>query len=144
MRRSRQRLIMIGVVGLLLAAGVGLSLYGLRDSVAYFYKPSEIVAKARPGERVRLGGLVEAGSVQRGADGVLRFSVGDGIGAVAVLYHGQPPDLFAENQGVVAEGVWKGDAVFQAERVLAKHDETYMPREVAEALKKDGEWKGAP
>lgn len=144
MRRSRQRLIVIGVVGLLLAVGVGLSLYGLRDSVAYFYKPSEIAAKARVGERVRLGGLVEAGSVVRGQDGTLRFAVGDGAGVVSVLYLGQPPDLFAESEGVVAEGVWKGEPVFHAERVLAKHDENYMPREVVEALKKDGEWKGVP
>jgi cytochrome c-type biogenesis protein CcmE len=143
MRKSTRRLAVIAVAGVLLALAAGLTLYGLKDSVAYFYPPSEVAAKARAGERVRIGGLVEAGSVAR-AGGAIRFRVTDGVGAVSVSYQGDPPDLFAENEGVVAEGVWRGETVFAAERVLAKHDEQYMPREVVEALKARGEWKGAP
>ena len=143
MRKSRRRLVVIAAAGALLALAAGLTLYGLKDSVAYFYAPSEIVAKAKAGERVRIGGLVEAGSVSR-AGGVINFKVTDGVGAIAVLYEGDPPDLFAENQGVVAEGVWRGGDTFAAERILAKHDEKYMPREVVEALKAKGEWKGTP
>jgi cytochrome c-type biogenesis protein CcmE len=133
----------IVAAGTLLALAAGLTLYGLKDSVAYFYAPSEVVAKAKTGERVRIGGLVEAGSVSR-VDGVISFRVTDGSGVVAVSYRGDPPDLFAENEGVVAEGVWRGGDTFAAERILAKHDENYMPREVVEALKAKGEWKGAP
>lgn len=142
MRRRTQRLILIGAVGAMLALAVSLTLLGLRDSVVYFYAPAEIAAKAQDGQRVRIGGLVEGGSVERGADGVVRFVVGDGVARVPVIYRGALPDLFREGQGVVAEGVWRSAGVFDAERVLAKHDETYMPREVAEALKQRGEWKG--
>ena len=141
MRKSSRRLIVIGVAAVLLSLAAGLTLYGLKDSVAYFYSPSEVVAKAKVGERVRIGGLVEEGSVRREA-GVLSFRVGNGAGVVAVRYAGDPPSLFGEKEGVVAEGVWRGEQVFTAERILAKHDESYMPREVVEALKERGEWKG--
>jgi len=143
MRKSSRRLIVIAAAGSLLALAAGLTLYGLKDSVAYFYAPSDVVSKAKPGERVRIGGLVEAGSVSH-ANGAVAFKVTDGSGVVAVRYQGDPPDLFGENEGVVAEGVWRGDDVFTAERILAKHDEKYMPREVVEALKARGEWKGTP
>ncbi len=141
MRKSSRRLVVIAVAGALLSLAAGLTLFGLKDSVAYFYAPSEVVAKAKPGERVRIGGLVEAGSVAR-SGGAISFRVTNGAGSVAVRYQGDPPDLFAENEGVVAEGVWRGAEVFEAERILAKHDEKYMPREVVEALKERGEWKG--
>ena len=145
MRRRQQRLIVIGVTGVVLAGAVALALLGARDSVAYFYAPSDIAAKARAGERVRIGGLVEAGSITRDTTtGVVSFKVTDGGGALAVRFDGIPPDLFAENEGVVAEGVWRGGEVFTADRILAKHDEKYMPREVVDALKARGEWKGAP
>ncbi len=146
MRRRNQRLILIAVIGGLLALAAGLTLYGLRDSVVYFYAPSEIAGKAQDGQRVRIGGLVEAGSVVR--DGArVTFVVTDGAAALPVTYNGPLPDLFREGQGVVAEGVWRahtnnGGGGFEAARVLAKHDENYMPREVAEALKERGEWKG--
>lgn len=142
MTRRDRRLVVIGVAGALLALAVGLTLFGLRDAVVFFYPPSEIVAKAKPGERVRLGGLVEEGSVARDSEGALVFRVTDGAGVVAVRYPGDPPDLFRENQGVVAEGVINSSGRFDADRVLAKHDENYMPREVAEALKEKGEWRG--
>jgi cytochrome c-type biogenesis protein CcmE len=119
-----------------------LTFAGLRDSVVYFVAPSELSEKAAPGERVRLGGLVVEGTVHRDEDGAMRFSVTDGAVEVQVRYDGLLPDLFREGQGVVAEGRWRPGEAFEAERVLAKHDETYMPREVAEALKERGEWKG--
>ncbi len=145
MRRSQQRMIVIATAGALLAGGVALALLGAKDSVAYFYTPSDLTTKARPGERVRIGGLVEAGSISRDpATGVVSFKVSDGAGALPVRFDGIPPDLFAENQGVVAEGVWRGGEVFTADRILAKHDEKYMPKEVVDALKASGEWKGDP
>jgi cytochrome c-type biogenesis protein CcmE len=142
MRRSRQRLILIGAAGCVLALAAGLTLFALRDQVAYFYAPSEIAAKAKSGEHVRVGGLVVEGSVTRDAQGALLFAVTDQVGVLNVRYEGQPPDLFSEGEGVVAEGVWRADSVFTADRVLAKHDENYMPKEVVEALKQKGEWKG--
>jgi cytochrome c-type biogenesis protein CcmE len=142
MRRSRQRLYVIGAVGAVLALAAGLTLFGLREQVSYFYPPSEIAAKAKPGDQVRVGGLVVAGSIAQEADGAVAFVVTDNKGEVAVRYRGVPPDLFGENQGVVAEGVWRGEPVFTASRILAKHDENYMPKEVVEALKDSGEWKG--
>jgi cytochrome c-type biogenesis protein CcmE len=144
MRKSRQRLIVIGVVGALLSFAIGLSLFGMRDSVAYFYAPSEVAAKAEIGQRVRIGGLVEIGSVARAADGRLVFAITDGAARLPVFFGEEPPNLFAENQGVVAEGVWRGDGVLTADRVLAKHDETYMPKEAVEAMKRAGTWKGEP
>jgi cytochrome c-type biogenesis protein CcmE len=142
MRRSQQRLIVIAVAGVLLSGGVAFALLGARDSVAYFYAPADLAAKAKPGERVRLGGMVAPGSIVREGR-IVAFTVTDGGGgAVRVRFDGIPPDLFAENEGVVAEGVWRGGTVFEADRILAKHDETYMPREVVDALKARGEWKG--
>ena len=114
----------------------------MRDSIVFFYGPSEIAAKGvQPGTRLRIGGLVKEGSVQRGADQSVRFEVTDTIKAVPVRYRGLLPDLFREGQGVVAEGVLETDGGFRADSVLAKHDENYMPREVADALKKQGVWQ---
>lgn len=141
MRRRNQRLILIVVVGALLALAGGLTLFGLRDSVVFFYAPAEIAQKAEIGQRVRVGGLVETGTFTQEGDEA-RFVVTDTVATVPVIYRGALPDLFREGQGVVAEGVWRGEGVFVADRVLAKHDERYMPREVAEALKQRGEWKG--
>lgn len=143
MRRRDQRLIMIGAAGVVLAAAITLTLSGLRDSVVFFVAPSDLAEKAQPGQRVRLGGLVVDGTVRRGEDGAMLFEVTDGAVTALVRYDGILPDLFREGQGVVAEGRWTPGAAFDADRVLARHDETYMPREVAEALKDRGEWKGA-
>ena len=137
-----QRLIMILGAGAVLAAAMVLTLTGLRDAAVYFVAPSELAQKAEPGRRVRLGGLVVEGTVHREGEGVVRFTVTDGATQVDVRYAGLLPDLFREGQGVVAEGTWRPGQPFEAERVLAKHDENYMPREVAEALKSRGEWKG--
>jgi cytochrome c-type biogenesis protein CcmE len=94
-----------------------------------------------PGTRIRLGGLVVQGSLSRGEALAVRFEVTDGNRAIPVTFQGVLPDLFREGQGVVAEGTLDGSGVFRADNVIAKHDETYMPKEVADALKKQGHWK---
>lgn len=142
MRRRDQRLMMVSAAGAVLVLAAALTFAGLRDSIVYFVAPSELAQKARPGQRIRLGGLVVQGTVHRDGDGVTTFAVTDGAVQVEVRYGGMLPDLFREGQGVVAEGRWLPGQMFQADRVLAKHDERYMPREVAEALKQRGEWKG--
>jgi cytochrome c-type biogenesis protein CcmE len=141
MRRRNQRLMIIGVAGAVLALAAALTFAGLRDSVVFFVAPSELATKAQPGQRVRLGGLVVEGTVRREGT-TTTFSVTDGAVEVLVRTHQELPDLFREGQGVVCEGEWIPGQAFEADRVLAKHDETYMPREVAEALKQRGEWKG--
>jgi cytochrome c-type biogenesis protein CcmE len=142
MTRKQRRFAMIGSVGAVLALAAGLVLFALRDSVAFFRSPSEVAEqKVKPGERFRLGGLVEAGTVDKGVGERVAFAVTDGKATIKVSYQGILPDLFREGQGVVTEGVLQADGTFRADTVLAKHDETYMPREVANALKKQGHWK---
>jgi len=133
---------MIAAAGAVLVLAATLTFVGLRDSVVYFVAPSDLAENAKSGQQLRLGGLVLEGTVRRGDDGAMRFTVTDGATNVEVRYDGLLPDLFREGQGVVIEGTWIPGQAFEAERVLAKHDETYMPREVAEALKQRGEWKG--
>lgn len=142
MRRRDQRLIVISLAGAVLVAAMALTFWGLRDSIVYFVAPSELAEKAEAGQRVRLGGLVVTGTLRRDPDGASRFAVTDGATQVEVRYDGVLPDLFREGQGVVAEGHWRPGAAFEADTVLAKHDENYMPREVAEAVKQRGDWKG--
>jgi cytochrome c-type biogenesis protein CcmE len=114
----------------------------LKDSIVFFNSPTDLVEKhVKPGIRVRIGGLVEQGSVSRGDRLIVRFVVTDGKSTVPVIYQGLLPDLFREGQGVVAEGALDGNGTFRADSVLAKHDESYMPKEVADALKKQGHWK---
>lgn len=139
--RKRRRLWIVIIAMALLTVAAGLILTAFRDSIVYFYTPSEVVEKHVPaGRAMRIGGLVEDGSVSRTGD-TIRFRVTDMKAALPVTYKGILPDLFREGQGVVAEGMLGSDGVFQARQVLAKHDETYMPPEVAEALKKSGEWR---
>jgi cytochrome c-type biogenesis protein CcmE len=132
---------MLGAAAVLLAIAAALVLAGLRDSIVYFYAPTELAAKAKPGQRVKIGGLVEADSVLHDETGALLFKVTDNHKSIAVRYTGVVPDLFKETKGVIAEGVYQPGAVFAADTVLAKHDENYMPKEVVEALKKRGEWR---
>ena len=142
MTRKQRRFTLISVAGLVLALAAGLVLYALRDNVAFFRSPSEVAElKVPTGQRFRLGGLVEGGSVDKGVGERVAFSVTDGKASVKVSYIGILPDLFREGQGVVTEGMMLVDGSFRADTVLAKHDETYMPREVADALKKQGLWK---
>jgi cytochrome c-type biogenesis protein CcmE len=143
MKKRTRRLILIGFAGVLLVAAAALVLRGFKDSIVFFYGPSEIAQKAAPGQHVRLGGLVAAGSIRRAPDGALDFMVTDGTRAVPVHYVGPVPDLFKEKQGVVAEGEWTAAGLFEADQVLAKHDEKYMPKEVVETLKKSGQWRGS-
>ena len=126
----------------MLAVAVALMLSAFRDSIVFFNSPSDVAEKhVAPGTRIRLGGLVKDGSLVRGNDLRVRFEVTDGKSAIPVTYQGMLPDLFREGQGVVAEGALDGAGVFNADTMLAKHDETYMPKEVADALKKSGHWK---
>jgi cytochrome c-type biogenesis protein CcmE len=141
MSRRGKRLTIIGVAGALLALAAVLVLTGLRDSIVYFYAPTELAAKAKPGQRVKVGGLVEAGSVSHDSEGALIFKVTDNQKSVVVRYTGAVPDLFKETKGVIAEGIYQPGAIFAADTVLAKHDENYMPKEVVEALKERGEWR---
>lgn len=143
MRKSRQRLWMVGGAGVILAAALGLMLLAFGDALVLFYSPSEVAAAPPPaGERVRVGGLVEAGSVVRPDQGGALFTLTDTVATIRVSYDGSLPDLFREGQGIVAEGHFDHDGLFQASNVLAKHDETYMPPEVAEALRAQGVWQG--
>ena len=143
MTRKKRRMIMIGSAMLALFAAAALVLTAFEDNLVFFYSPSDMQAgKAPKGRALRLGGLVEEGSVQRGDDGLtVQFRVTDLAEAVPVTYKGILPDLFREGQGVVVQGRLNGGGVFQADEVLAKHDENYMPPEVAEALKESGQWK---
>jgi len=142
MTRKQRRLILIGGSLGVLAIAVALVLSALRDSIVFFNSPSDIAAKhPSPGTRIRIGGLVKNGSLQRGDNLLVRFAVTDGKSDVAVRYQGIVPDLFREGQGVVAEGSLDSGGTFVADTVLAKHDERYMPREVVDALKKSGRWE---
>jgi cytochrome c-type biogenesis protein CcmE len=142
MTRKQRRLVLIGSSLGVLAVAAALVLSALKDSIVFFNSPSDIVEKhVAPGTRIRLGGLVKPGSLQRGDNLAVRFEVTDGNKAVAVSYQGILPDLFREGQGVVAEGMIEPGGAFKADSVLAKHDERYMPKEVADALKKTGHWK---
>src|SRR5690349_15535950 len=142
MTRKQRRLTMIGGALAVLAVAAALVLNAMRDSIVFFSTPSMAAEKQIPaGKRFRLGGLVQPGSLKRGDDLVVNFSVADGNTTLPVMYKGILPDLFREGQGVVAEGALDAAGTFRADTVLAKHDETYMPREVADALKKQGHWK---
>jgi cytochrome c-type biogenesis protein CcmE len=142
MTRKQRRLVLIGSALGVLALAVGLVLTALKDSIVFFNSPTDLVEKSvAPGARLRLGGLVKKGSVVRGENLVVRFAVTDGKSSVPVAYQGLLPDLFREGQGVVAEGSLDPTGTFKADSVLAKHDEKYMPKEVADALKRQGHWK---
>jgi cytochrome c-type biogenesis protein CcmE len=147
MTRKQRRGVLIGVSVSVLMVAVGLVLYAMRDAIVFFHTPSDIAEKhVAPGERFRLGGLVAAGSVKRGAGTKVDFVVTDTLQNIPVSYEGVLPDLFREGQGVIAEGKLTPTGEFVADTVLAKHDETYMPPEVAKALEAKGVklGKGAP
>jgi cytochrome c-type biogenesis protein CcmE len=142
MTRKQRRLSLIGAGLGVLAIAVALMLNAFRDSIVFFNSPSDVETKhIAAGTRIRLGGLVKAGSLFHGNDLRIRFTVTDGSHDIPVAYQGVLPDLFREGQGVVAEGTLDRAGLFNADTVLAKHDENYMPKEVADALKKSGHWK---
>ena len=142
MTRKQRRAVVI-VVGLaMIGLASGLVLSALRTQVTFFMSPVEVEKnKPNPGTRFRLGGLVKEGSIHHEADAVTAFTVTDNAASLPVTFKGILPDLFREGQGVVAEGRMGPDGVFAADTVLAKHDEKYMPPEVAAALKKSGRWQ---
>jgi cytochrome c-type biogenesis protein CcmE len=141
MTRKQRRLVLIGSGLLVLAVAAVLVLTALRDSIVFFNSPTDVVEKKLPaGTRIRLGGLVQPGTVIR-KDVDATFDITDGKNVVRVSYRGILPDLFREGQGVVTEGTMIDVGSFRADSVLAKHDENYMPKEVADALKKQGHWK---
>jgi cytochrome c-type biogenesis protein CcmE len=139
-KQTRTAVILASLAVLGLAAG--LILYAIRDTIVFFYTPSEISEKAvQPGTRLRLGGLVEKGSFIQGTNAMYSFAVTDMVKTMKVTYKGQLPDLFREGQGVVAEGTLQGDGTMTADTVLAKHDENYMPKDVADKLREKGVWQ---
>jgi cytochrome c-type biogenesis protein CcmE len=140
--RKQRRLILIGSSLGVLAVAVGLVLSAMRSAIVFFQSPTDVVEhRLAPGTRIRIGGLVKTGSVERGDNLRIRFEVTDGKHDIPVYYQGIVPDLFREGQGVVAEGKLDPNGTFAADTVLAKHDERYMPKEVVEALKKSGRWQ---
>ncbi len=141
--RKRQRLMLVVALLVLLGGATGLVVLAFSDSIAFFVTPTEIATgRIEPGQSFRLGGLVVPGSVERtGADGTVSFALTDRVHEVRVRYRGLLPDLFREGQGIVAQGQIDGNGVFVASEVLAKHDEKYMPPEVADALKAAGRWR---
>src|SRR5262245_12002335 len=142
MTRKQRRIALIGSALGVLALAVGLVLNAMRDSIVFFNSPTDVIEKrVKLGERIRLGGLVKQGSSVGGESLAVRFEVTDGKHAIPVAYQGLLPDLFREGQGVVTEGALDSSGTFKANSVLAKHDEAYMPKEVADALKKQGHWK---
>lgn len=144
MTRKQKRLaVIVGGMSFIIAA-VLLVMFAFSRSVAYFYMPADLANNPiPPGTRIRLGGLVDEGSIMRGEGSVVRFAVTDQSGdTVNIRYQGILPDLFREGQGVVTEGTFEaGSNLFTADTVLAKHDEKYMPKEVADRLKAQGLWK---
>jgi cytochrome c-type biogenesis protein CcmE len=138
-KKRRVQVILVAAVALTLSTAlIG---YGMRDGINFFRSPSEVMAAPPPSNEVfRIGGLVEDGSLVRGQSDTVSFRVTDRAASVAVTYRGILPDLFAENQGMIGTGRLEG-GVFVADEILAKHDETYMPREVVEALRAAGEWR---
>jgi cytochrome c-type biogenesis protein CcmE len=141
-RRQRRAVLLIGCLAIV-GVAIGLVLTALRDTIVFFHTPSAVAEKGlQPGQRFRLGGLVAQGSLKRGTGTDVEFAVTDTTKTISVSYRGVLPDLFREGQGVVAEGVLEQGGRFRADTVLAKHDETYMPPEVAKALKEQGVWHG--
>ena len=142
MTRKQKRLSVIAGALAFLGAATALTFYALGQRTSYFYMPSDLAAATvEPGQRIRLGGLVEKGSVSRGQDTSVAFAITDTTNSVKVVYDGILPDLFREEQGVVTEGVIDATGTFHADSVLAKHDENYMPKEVADSLKEKGVWQ---
>ena len=139
--KKQRRIQIIGVAVVALVLSTALIGYAMRDGINFFRAPSQVIAEPpAPGEVFRIGGLVASGSLQRGQGEVIRFEVTDGGASVPVVFSGVLPDLFAEDQGMVGTGRYV-NGVFEASEILAKHDETYMPKEVVDALKEQGVYK---
>lgn len=139
-KQKRSALILAGLA--IIAVATGLVAMALQEQIVYFRSPSDLAEqRIDPGTRLRLGGLVEQNSISRSDGTEVSFSITDTAQTVQVVYNGIIPDLFREGQGVIAEGSFTGDGLFKADTLLAKHDENYMPREVADALREQGHWQ---
>ncbi|CUH81736.1 Heme chaperone CcmE [Tritonibacter multivorans] len=139
--KKQRRIQVLALTAVALVTATVLIGYAMRDGINFFRSPSQVMEEApQPNEVFRLGGLVEEGSIIRGQGETVSFSVTDGGATVAVTFTGVLPDLFAENQGMIGTGRYV-NGVFEATEILAKHDETYMPKEVADALKEQGVFK---
>lgn len=144
MKRRNRTLLLIVLAAMVLGAATIIGAIAMKKTVSFFYAPQDVAQNPpKIGAHVRLGGLVKAGSVVRGDNGKVQFVVTDGIGEIKVDFQGIVPDLFREGQGVIAEGQFVSMDSFKASNILAKHDENYVPKEVADSLKKSGQWKGA-
>ena len=142
MTRKQKRLAVIAGALVFLGGATAMTFYALGQRTSYFYMPSDLAEKpVEPGQRIRLGGLVEKGSIQRGQGTEVEFAVTDQEKTIKVVYNGLLPDLFREEQGVITEGAFDPAGTFVADSVLAKHDENYMPKEVADSLKEKGVWQ---
>lgn len=140
--KKQRRIQIVALAMVALAASTALIGYAMRDGINFFRSPSQVVAEPpAPSEVFRIGGLVEAGTLQRGAGEEIRFAVTDGGASVPVVYRGVLPDLFGENEGMVGTGQFV-DGEFRATEILARHDETYMPKEVIDALEEQGVYRG--
>lgn len=143
MKRRHKTLIWIALGAVILGGGTVLGAVAMKKTVSFFYAPKDVlVTPPKLNREVRLGGLVLTGSLKHTNDGTINFVVTDNVANVNVTYKGIVPDLFREGQGVIAEGKFTDNTHFKAERILAKHDENYVPKEVADSLKKSGEWRG--
>lgn len=139
--KKKRRIQVVTIAAIALVAATALIGYGMRDGINFFRAPTQVLAEPpAPNEVFRIGGLVEEGSLKRGDGEVIRFNVTDGNGIVPVTYRGVLPDLFEENQGMIGTGSYR-NGVFEASEILAKHDESYMPKEVVDALKAQGVYK---
>lgn len=139
MTRKQTRLTMILASLAALAIVAAMVLFAARDAIVFFYTPSDLVEKGvKPGTRIRIGGMVVVGSWKKQPPTGNQFAITDTLKSTPVSYDGLVPDLFAENQGVIAEGILQADGSFKADTVLAKHDENYMPKEISDSLKKRG------
>jgi cytochrome c-type biogenesis protein CcmE len=145
MRRRDRRLLLICAAGVVLLGATAVASLALKDTASFFFSPAD-AAKKKPaaGTQARIGGLVAKGTVVRSENGVVNFVVTDGAADLRVSYRGVLPDLFREGQGVIAEGRFRSGELFEARTILARHDENYMPKEVADALKASGQWRDAP
>jgi len=142
-RTARRRLMTLAVAAPVLLAAAAVALYAMQGSISFFYTPSQAQAAHVPaGRAIQLGGMVRTGSVVKKPDGEVDFTVADRTATSPVVFRGELPDLFREGQGVVAIGAYDAGGIFVARQILAKHDEKYMPPELAAALRKQGEWRG--
>ena len=142
MKPKHQRLLFVVISMVFLCTGALFTLSAFRDNLVFFYSPSDIAGKPPGTKIIRVGGLVKAGSIEHIDSDSIRFVITDNRADIKILYKGILPNLFREGQGCIAEGSITSSGEFAAKKILAKHDEKYMPKEVVDALKRSGNWRG--